>query len=59
MKDNNEKMVQLIVKEILKLLIDQQIGQNNNTGLLKSQLRAFKAKQRFKNNQSNNWQSLS
>ena len=55
MKDKDRKMIQSTVEEILKLVIDQQTGQNNGTGLSKSQPRAFKAEQGLRNNQSNNW----
>ena len=58
MKDKNRKMIQPTIEEILKLLIDQQTGQNNDIGLSKSQPRAFKARQGLRNYQSNNWQSL-
>ena len=57
MKDEDRKMVQLTVEEVLKLLIDQQTGQDNDINLSKSQPRAFKAGQRLRNNsscQSNN-----
>lgn len=45
-------MVQPTVEEILKLLINQEIRQDNDTSSLKSQPRAFKAKQRSRNNNS-------
>ena len=60
MKDKDGKMVQPTVEEILKLLIDRQTGQDNDTGSSKSQPRAFKAGQGSRNNssyQSNNRQS--
>lgn len=51
MKNKNEKMVQSTIKKILKLLIDQQISQNNDT---KSQPSAFKVRQESKNKKFNN-----
>ena len=44
-KNKDEKMVQPTIEEILKLLIDQQTGQDNGAGSSKSKPRAFKAKQ--------------
>ena len=43
MKDKDGKIIKQTVEEILKLLVNQQIGQNNDTGSSKSQPRAFKA----------------
>ena len=43
MMDKNGKIVQLIVEEILKILIDRQAGQDNGVGSSKSQLKEFKA----------------
>lgn len=51
-KDKHKKMVQPTVEEILKLLINQETRQDNDTSSLKSQPRAFKAKQRSRNNNS-------
>lgn len=59
-KDNDKNIIQLIIEKIMKLLINQQTSQSNDIDLSKSQPRAFKARQKSKNNsnyQFHNWQS--